>query len=292
MAKLFNFATAIYIQRTDMTQQGFEDYVFAVYDSKNGTAKSYITAIHIIDDMFAMDDVFALNGKSITYIEDSDLLKRVADFVYSQQKLFIKGEDSIFRNINPGQVSYPGKRFCSAAINQLLAYHKYDIKEKEADGIVKGLNTGTKVSTALSTLFKLDKEGSNKIITTTTRLGQSYFRKMVLTNYENKCCVTGLNIPHTLIASHIVAWKDDKRYRMDPENGLCLSATYDAAFDKHLISFDEDYRMIVSKEIKDYYTNDVTKEYFEKFEGKRMILPKLFLPSQKLLEKHRSLLVV
>ncbi len=35
-----------------MTQQGFEDYLFSVYGYKNGTAKSYITAIYIIDKMF------------------------------------------------------------------------------------------------------------------------------------------------------------------------------------------------------------------------------------------------
>ena len=126
---------------------------------------------------------------------------------------------------------------------------------------------------------------------TRTRLGQSYFRRMVLANYGGKCCVTGLNVPQTLRASHIVAWAEDKKNRMNPENGLCLSATYDAAFDKHLISFDEDYRMIVSKDIKEYYTNEATKEYFNNFEGKQINLPLRFMPSKKLLEKHRNLMV-
>ena len=113
----------------------------------------------------------------------------------------------------------------------------------------------------------------------------------VLHDFRGKCCVTGLNIPQTLRASHIVAWASDKTNRMNPENGLCLSATYDAAFDKHLISFDNDYRMIVSKEIKEYYTNEVAKTYFGNYEGKQLILPSLYLPSKKLLEKHRSLMI-
>ena len=103
--------------------------------------------------------------------------------------------------------------------------------------------------------------------------------------------MTGLDVPQTLRASHIVAWAEDKKNRMNPENGLCLSATYDAAFDKHLISFDEDYRMIVSKDIKEYYTNKATKEYFNNFEGKQINLPLRFMPSKKLLEKHRNLMV-
>ena len=42
------------------------------------------------------------------------------------------------------------------------------------------------------------------------------------------------------------AWAEGEANRLDPENALCLSATYDAAFDRHLISFDEHYRLIVS----------------------------------------------
>lgn len=274
-----------------MTREGFEDYVFSVYERKNGTAKSYITAIRIIDEMFEYDDVFGLNGKSIASIEDATLLARIAEFVYSQQSLFIKGEDSIFRDINPNQKSYPGKRFCSAAMKQLLDYYKYDANEKQASKMVSCVNKGTQVSKELIDFFNIDKEGKDSVKETKVRLGQSYFRRMILANYGGKCCVTGLDIPQVLRASHIVAWAEDKRHRMNPENGLCLSATYDAAFDKHLISFDEEFRMIVSKEIKDYYTNDAAKEYFNKFEGRKIILPKRFMPNQKLLARHRELLV-
>lgn len=56
-----------------MTQQGYEDYLFAVFGNKTGTAKSYITAIHIIDEMFSHNDVFHLEGKSITTIDNLTL---------------------------------------------------------------------------------------------------------------------------------------------------------------------------------------------------------------------------
>lgn len=276
-----------------MTQQGFEEYVFAVYGHITGTAKSYITAIHIIDEMFAYDDVFALKGKSLTSVDDGTLLQKISDFINTQQTLYIKGKDSIFRNVDSRQSSYPGKRFCSAAIKQLLHYYAYDKDEQKAWKFVDGVTKGRTISKELHTLFKLDneREGRDVVVSTKTRLGQEYFRKMILRIYESKCCVTGLNIPQTLRASHIVEWSIDKANRLNPENGLCLSATYDAAFDKHLISFDEDYRMIVSKEIKEYYTNKVSKAYFEKYEGKQITLPSLYLPSQMLLEKHRNLMV-
>lgn len=274
-----------------MTQEGFNDYLFAIFGYKNGTAKSYITAIHIIDEMFLCDDVFDLQGESVTSISDFELLKRIEDFVCSQQSLYRKGEDSIFRNISSKQSSYPGKGFCSAAIKQLLKYYAYDSTEKEAWAIFDERPNAKNVSKDLITLFKIDKVGRDATVSARVRLGQSYFRKMVLQNYGCKCCVTGLNVPQTLRASHIVAWATDKTNRMNPENGLCLSATYDAAFDKHLISFDDDYRMIVSKDIKDYYTNDTAKAYFGNYEGKQIALPSQYLPSKKLLAKHRDLMV-
>lgn len=276
-----------------MTQKGFEEYVNAVFGNKTGAANSYINAIRIIDQMFAEDDVFSLKGQSIACIDDVDLFVRITEYVYSQLSLYKDNKDSIFRNIKPNQKSYPSNGFCSAAIRQLVNYFENE-KGKQADLLlskIKAGATGEMISKKLVKLFDVNKEGKDKIVETKTRIGQEYFRKIVLTNYENKCCVTGLNVPETLIASHIVAWKENKAHRMDPENGLCLRATYDAVFDKHLISFDEDYRMIVSKQIKWYYTNDVTKEYFDHFEGKQISLPTLYLPSQNLLAKHRELLV-
>ena len=75
---------------------------------------------------------------------------------------------------------------------------------------------------------------------------------------------------------------------MDPHNGLCLSATYDAAFDKHLISLDQDFRVILSREIKDHYTSESVQTYFTKIEGTTIELPKRFQPEQKYLEVHRK----
>lgn len=85
---------------------------------------------------------------------------------------------------------------------------------------------------------------------------------------------------------------EDEKNRLNSENGLCLSTTCDAAFDRHLISFDEHYRLIVSKVIKDHYTDAAAKSYFIKREGQKMSFPAKFLPSQMLLEKHRDLLAI
>lgn len=134
-------------------------------------------------------------------------------------------------------------------------------------------------------------EGKERFAQTKVRVTQSRFRKWVLSIYGGKCCVTGLAISDILRASHIVGWADDSENRMNPSNGLCLSATYDVAFDRHLISFDDDYRMILSKSIRDFCTDKVHSEYFAKFEGMRIAMPSKFMPDKELLAKHRALLV-
>lgn len=123
------------------------------------------------------------------------------------------------------------------------------------------------------------------------RIGQNVFRSVLLEIYRGQCCVCGLNIKEVLRASHIIPWVENEKNRLNPENGLCLSATYDAAFDKHLISFDEDYRMVVSPYIRDFYTNDAAKEYFERYEGKQIKLPYKFSPNKKFLSIHRDKLI-
>ena len=68
------------------------------------------------------------------------------------------------------------------------------------------------------------------------RVGQGFFRRAVLANFNNCCCITGIDEPRLLIASHISPWGADVENRHNPRNGLCLSATFDRAFDAHLMT--------------------------------------------------------
>src|SRR5690606_24476070 len=49
--------------------------------------------------------------------------------------------------------------------------------------------------------------------------------------------------------SHIKPWKDATNgERTDPNNGLVLSPLYDKLFDKHMISFDEDGKIMLGRD--------------------------------------------
>lgn len=120
---------------------------------------------------------------------------------------------------------------------------------------------------------------------------QRFFRQTVLESYNNRCAISGLAIPELLVASHIIPWADDESRRADPTNGIALNALYDKAFDRHLISFDEDFRLVLSEKIKARAKDEVVKEYFLKVEGKVLEMPYRFFPQKNLIKKHISMMI-
>lgn len=72
------------------------------------------------------------------------------------------------------------------------------------------------------------------------RVGQSLFRDALLDYWQGRCCVTGLDVPELLRASHIRPWAacltDDQR--LDVFNGLLLAPHLDALFDAGLMTID------------------------------------------------------
>lgn len=119
------------------------------------------------------------------------------------------------------------------------------------------------------------------------RLKQNFFRKAVLTGYRERCCISGLADQRLLIASHIVPWSQDKKNRLNPSNGLCLSAIHDKAFDRGLITITNDYRVMLSKELR-LQDDPFIKEVFHTIEGKKIELPTRFVPNTAFLEGHQN----
>jgi len=128
---------------------------------------------------------------------------------------------------------------------------------------------------------------SEKARLTKQRVHQAFFREAVLSSYESTCCVTGLAIRECLIASHIVPWSEDVRFRADPTNGLCLSGTFDRLFDAGLMTVTDNlYIHFSSRLLK--LKNSVTQELICTYEGRSIRKPHRFLPCPERLEWHRK----
>lgn len=129
-------------------------------------------------------------------------------------------------------------------------------------------------------------EGKTRSVTVQQRVNQARFRKAVLTSYNSTCCITGLRHEKLLIASHIVPWSDDRKNRLNPQNGLCLSALHDRAFDQGLITITSDYKVCVSSKIKAQPGDRFLETSLLQFDGKPIQLPERFKPDLSFLEHH------
>jgi hypothetical protein len=121
------------------------------------------------------------------------------------------------------------------------------------------------------------------------RRGQQFFRQTILNSYGVRCCISGINVPRLLVASHIKPWGDFPDERLDPRNGLCLSSLHDAAFDAGLITLDEDLNVLLSKRLKSYFPQAALEQSFVPFEGKTIRMPeKIAEPDPEFLQYHRK----
>ena len=133
--------------------------------------------------------------------------------------------------------------------------------------------------------------GQIREATVKQRVNQGFFRNAVLTSYGSACCITGLNNPSMLIASHIKPWKvSNEVEKTNPCNGLCLNALYDKAFDKGFITVTPDYTIHISNAISDIYDGLSVSKYFSCYNGTKISLPEKFAPIQTFLEYHNDII--
>lgn len=133
-------------------------------------------------------------------------------------------------------------------------------------------------------------EGKEKETVIKQRVNQSAFRSMILYNYEEHCAITGINIPDLLIASHIIPWADSTpAQKLNPENGICLSALYDKAFDRGLITISpDDYTICLSSALREYETQEYFDKHFDSIAGQPLIMPIEHRPNRDYLAYHRD----
>ncbi|TCV90559.1 HNH endonuclease [Sulfurirhabdus autotrophica] len=133
--------------------------------------------------------------------------------------------------------------------------------------------------------------GETRQVLTTQRIKQYFFRRAVLSSYRGRCCMSGLSDQRLLIASHIVPWSKDKANRLNPSNGLCLSAIHDRAFDKGLITLTDDFKIVVSEELKrknEFFVMEVLLP----LSGRTIEQPERFAPQAEFVAWHRNHLFV
>jgi len=275
----------------------FTEYVSSTCSPGSNLPGSYMRALRYLSEMLQAYVPKYADLPPLWEVESLDLIAELYTFVKSEEK---RGKQSVFAGASLPP-SYFKQRYCSSALKALGRFTSITQRDSQAIAAYNGAQDAGDVARQIEALpvFKPElyidddlsvssKVGKETIREVKQRQNQNIFRKMVLMNYRGTCCVTGMPVRAVLRASHIVGWAEDEITRLLPSNGLCLAATYDAAFDRHLISFDEDYRMILSPSLHEYLTNDAFAHVFKCFEGKRLTPAVKFQPSQEFLQRHRE----
>ncbi len=130
--------------------------------------------------------------------------------------------------------------------------------------------------------------GSEEYYQAKRRINQSFFRDAVLSSYNNRCCVTGLNNSELLEACHITSWADNESLRTDPSNGICLNPLLHAAFDNLFMSITPDYKVVFSDLFLESCTDEKFRAYFSYRNNSQIYLPDRFFPYRELLALHHE----
>ena len=117
---------------------------------------------------------------------------------------------------------------------------------------------------------------------------QSFFRAAVLTTYESTCALSGIGGAELLTASHIIPWSDSVERRADPRNGICLNALLDRAFDRGLFTFDDGFRVIVSRPLTANVADARLKCSLDQIAGVELRSPNRFPPDVEAIRFHRA----
>lgn len=223
-----------------------------------------------------------LNRSTPEVIELANLIGRTNNSVALRLVNFAACDPVI---INSGRTGMPGGLSICKPIWDEYAGRKeelfYDAQQIKANLLHSSIED-------LIGITEKDLVGKDKKAFVKQRVNQDAFRSMILNLYEKRCALTGINIPTLLVASHIIPWAVNQQERLNPENGLCLSALYDKAFDKGFISFDDQYRVILSEKLKLYQAEPYYGKHFASIEGQTIALPEYHRPNKEFLEWHRD----
>ncbi len=275
-----------------MDRKGFIDFNTRLSPENSGKADSYARAIMILDEVLPYQNVIDLQGRSLYELSDVAAIDDVLHLVNEEVKKMKNQQQNIFDDYGkPNQRSYPLKSFCSAALKSLKKYAEYEQEVVVADRIVAQETNPQTISKKLIAYFDITKEGEDQLSITKRRKGQDYFRRMILANYGGRCALTGISVPQLLLASHIIPWADKshKKDRLNPCNGICLSALYDKAFDKGLFTISpDDYTIQLSSALREYGTQEYFDKQFGSISGKQITMPIEYKPNRDFLAYHRD----
>ncbi|MCF0105453.1 MAG: HNH endonuclease, partial [Holdemanella sp.] len=146
----------------------------------------------------------------------------------------------------------------------------YIQKELKVEGIHEWLNMDMEIADIeykeyIQRMFPIKGIPKDRNITKNL---QTFFKDMLMHEFDHSCPICKINMEYMLIASHIRPFRDCSHIyeAFDNNNGLLLCKNHDALFDEGYISFDEEGKIILSPYL----------EHEERYQLNKVILPKKY----------------
>lgn len=177
-----------------------------------------------------------------------------------------QGDRSVFEEFSS---NWERLAYESEKASERVAQHAGQAQDAIADVVAVGLVT--------------DREQLVRV-----RLVQRFFRAAVLASYGYQCSVCRISVPELLNASHIIPWSRDVSRRADPTNGLAMCALHDRAFDRGLMTINDELQVIVARRIVVRNPPELHEVGLLKISGVRIAIPERFQPDRGALRFHRQ----
>ena len=218
------------------------DVIWKVCQTKDGSYRAYWNKNNGRQKSIAASDIelllgYLVSGAQVRFVPISGKHQNPALVAYAQEDVVLNGI-SIKGVCNKRTMS-------SAPPDEEIRKRGKDV----LDWVIKKQVAQSKSEESLLNSNSLDRPTGQEVLST-QRLEQNAFRKKLLKKWNQKCIVTGIDVEDVLRASHIKAYNECNAVeKYDINNGLLLSANIDALFDRHLISFDQNGYLLVSKRL-------------------------------------------
>lgn len=163
-------------------------------------------------------------------------------------------------------------------------YKSYSIQQNYFDNIENKILNENPVDYSKEIRSLIEQKDEEEIF-----IRGSLFKREIPKIYNNTCCISGMKIDSTISVSmidacHIVPFSVS--YDDTVSNGIALCPNLHRAFDRGLISVDENYKVIVSNA----FIEDNSNYSIKTFHKKEILLPnsELYYPLMKNFEWHRT----
>lgn len=195
------------------------------------------TPIHRVDLYSYFDEI------SYSLLTQTSLFFEKDDFV-SLRKEYIEDILAIMKEYENG---YPllSVTLCARYTSSIVAHEDVSIEYKNRSNVMVPYKD-------VGTIIKIIPRRGVPCDRNETKALQTFYKDTLFHECEHACPICEIDIAHMLIASHIKPFRDCAHIyeAIDHNNGLLLCRNHDYLFDQGYISFDDDGKLLISKQLR------------------------------------------